>query len=71
MSSPSEDRLLRLESHVAHLERLCEQLNQIVTEQSRQLTRLQSQQQKMSRTLEAAELERIKSTDAKPPHWGK
>ena len=62
-------RLERIESHLVHLEHLVDQLNQVVTDQGRQLARLQSQQQKISTTIESIELERIKGTNAKPPHY--
>jgi uncharacterized coiled-coil protein SlyX len=58
-----------LESHLAHLEHQYDQLNQVVLEQGRQLTRLQALQQQVSQTMEAIELERIKGTNAKPPHY--
>jgi len=62
-------RLEKLESHLAHLEHQHEQLNQVVVEQARQLAKMQAQQQKVSQTVESIELERIKSTNPKPPHY--
>jgi uncharacterized coiled-coil protein SlyX len=62
-------RLEKLESHFAHLEHQYDQLNQVALEQGRQLARLLAQQQKMSQTVETMELERIKGTNAKPPHY--
>ncbi len=62
-------RLEKLESHLAHLEHQYDQLNQVVLEQGRQLTRMQAVQLKVSQTVETMELERIKSTNAKPPHY--
>jgi uncharacterized coiled-coil protein SlyX len=44
-------------------------LNQVVLEQARQLAKMQAQQQKVSQTVESIELERIKSTNPKPPHY--
>jgi len=69
MHSESSDRLTRMESHLAHLEHLLEQLNQVVIEQGRELTRLKSWQQRMARSIEAAERSRIEGTDSKPPHY--
>jgi uncharacterized coiled-coil protein SlyX len=63
------ERLKAVESHLAHLEHQYDQLNQVVTEQARALAKLQTQQQKVSQTVESIELERIKSTNAKPPHY--
>ena len=62
-------RLENLESHLAHLEHQYDQLNQVVLEQGKQLTRLQATQQKVSQTVETMELDRIKATNAKPPHY--
>jgi uncharacterized coiled-coil protein SlyX len=69
MAETSPERLQRVESHLAHVEHLCDQLNQIVTQQSRELERLKIQQVKMARALESVELERIRQTNAKPPHY--
>lgn len=62
-------RLEKLESNIAHLEHQYDQLNEVVLEQSRQLVKLQALQQKLSQTVEGIELERIKSTNPKPPHY--
>jgi uncharacterized coiled-coil protein SlyX len=63
-------RLERLETHVAHLERLCEELNQVVIAQGKQLARLQKDHAKVSDTVGTMELERIRANTAKPPHYG-
>ena len=63
------ERLKAVESHLAHLEHQYDQLNRVVVEQSKQLARLQSQQQKVSESVENIELERIKATNSKPPHY--
>ncbi len=65
----SAARLTQLESHVAHLERLVEELNGVVIEQGRELARLKKQIQRQASTLEQYELERIKGTNPKPPHY--
>jgi len=69
MDSSLEERLLRLETNVTHLEHLCEQLNQVVADQSKIITKLQMVQQQLSQTVETHELDRIKATNAKPPHY--
>jgi len=69
MDSSLEERLLRLETNVTHLEHLCEQLNQVVADQSKIITKLQMVQQQLSQTVETQELDRIKATNAKPPHY--
>jgi uncharacterized coiled-coil protein SlyX len=58
----------KLEAHVAHLEHQVEQLNAVVIEQGKLLERLKKEVQRQSSTMETLELERIKSTNAKPPH---
>jgi uncharacterized coiled-coil protein SlyX len=72
MPSPDttpEQRLEQIESHLAHLERLYDELNQVVVEQAKTLHRLQAQERRLGATMEALELERIRSTNAKPPHY--
>ncbi len=69
MDKALAERLEKLESHLAHLEHQYDQINQVVLEQGRQLAKIQALQQKISRTIEGVELERIKSTNPKPPHF--
>ncbi len=69
MDKETADRMEKLESSFAHLEHQYDQLNQVVLEQARQLAKLQLHQQKVAHTVENIELERIKSTNAKPPHY--
>ncbi len=69
MDNELAERLQKIESHLAHLEHLYEQLNEVVLDQGRQLSKMRAQQQRISQTLETAELERIKSTNPKPPHY--
>jgi uncharacterized coiled-coil protein SlyX len=69
MAEQPDERLARLEAHVAHLERLCEQLNEAVTEQGKDLARLKKQQSRIAASVESMELDRIKATNPKPPHY--
>ena len=69
MSDESTQRLERIEAHVAHLEHQMEQLNGVLIEQGRLVEHLKRQAQRQSATLEAIELERIKATNSKPPHY--
>ena len=59
----------RLESHLAHLERQYEELNQVVIEQGKMLARLQKDSAKVSDAVQTIELERIRATNPKPPHY--
>jgi uncharacterized coiled-coil protein SlyX len=70
MPDELEQRLEKLESHLAHVEREYEQLNEVVIEQSRLLSRMQKELGKTSRAVETIELERIKANVQKPPHYG-
>ena len=71
MNDEVAERLTRLESAVAHMEYLAEQLNGVVTEQAREIAQLKKHIQRQSDTLETIELDRIKSTNSIPPHYGK
>jgi len=62
-------RLNRIESHLAHVERLHDELNEVVVEQSKLLKKLQTQMRRVSDSMETAELERIRATNPKPPHY--
>ncbi|HXG49335.1 MAG TPA: SlyX family protein [Methylomirabilota bacterium] len=62
------ERLNRLETHIAHLEKQYEELNEVMIEQGRALRKLQAAQQRIAETIETAELDRIQSTRVRPPH---
>jgi uncharacterized coiled-coil protein SlyX len=61
-------RFERLEASVAHLEHQVEQLNEVVTGQSKLVEHLKKQSQRQSDVLQTFELERIKANNPKPPH---
>src|SRR4051794_10643351 len=63
-----EERLQKLESNFAHLEHQFDELNKVVVELEKTIRKQQVQLQRVAQSLEAAELERIKSTNPKPPH---
>jgi uncharacterized coiled-coil protein SlyX len=67
--SEFKERLQKLESNVAHLEHQFDELNKVIVDQEKTIRKQQTQLQRMAQTLEAAELERIKSTNPKPPHY--
>jgi uncharacterized coiled-coil protein SlyX len=62
-------RIQKLESHVAELERHVDQLNEVVVEQTRSFEKMKMQIRRLSQTLENLELERVRSTSSKPPHY--
>jgi uncharacterized coiled-coil protein SlyX len=69
MKAPATARLKKIEEHLAHLERQFDELNAVVIDQGRRWKKLQAFQEKLSRTLETIELDRVKSTNPKPPHY--
>jgi uncharacterized coiled-coil protein SlyX len=64
----AEDRILELETSLAHVERRCEALNEVVIEQGRTIHRLQTQMRRLTDTIEQQELDRVRSVASKPPH---
>ena len=62
-------RLEKLESQLAHLEHQYDQLNQVVIAQDKALLKLHGQLRQTVHTVETIELERIKSTNPRPPHY--
>ena len=69
MNETLEQRLIRVESSLAHLEKLCDDLNRIVAEQDKQLTKLQTLHRSTIDQLATFELERIHADHTKPPHY--
>jgi uncharacterized coiled-coil protein SlyX len=67
--SDSAERWAKMETHLAHLERQYDQLNQVVIEQGRLLARLEKENAKMSKALQTMELEKIRANNPKPPHY--
>ncbi len=65
----SSQRLEKIESHLAHLERQYEELNQVVIDQGKLLARLQRDSAKVSDAVQTIELERIRANNPKPPHY--
>lgn len=69
MAESEAERLTRIESNLAHLEHLYEQLNQVVVEQGKVIARQQALLQQISSSVQRDELERIKANNARPPHY--
>jgi uncharacterized coiled-coil protein SlyX len=64
-----EERLQKLETHLAFLDRQYDELNKVVIEQGRALGRLQSELARAGDALRSAEIERIRANNQKPPHY--
>ncbi len=69
MTTLHDARLEKLETQIAFLERTVDELNAVVVEQSKQLSKLQAQMRKVSDAMDMQELERIRATNSKPPHY--
>ena len=69
MSDEAAVRLQRIEATIAHLEHQVEQLNGVIIAQGKELERLKKLVQRQAATLDTMEMERIRSTNAKPPHY--
>ena len=67
MNDDVAERLTRLESVLAHLEHMTEQLNEVLTDQGRQIQQLRKRLELQAQSLQTIELERIRSTNPKPP----
>jgi uncharacterized coiled-coil protein SlyX len=61
--------LERAEAAVAHLERQYDELNAVVIVQGREIERLRRALERLGETLETQELDRVRSTQTKPPHY--
>lgn len=68
MTEDAVERFARLESHVAHLERQVEQLNEVVIEQGKVIERLRKQVQLQAQTMETNLMDQAKANNPKPPH---
>jgi len=64
-----EQRLERAEASLAHAEHQYDQLNAVVVEQGRLLEKLRKQLERLNESMETQELDRIRNTNTKPPHY--
>ena len=69
MKSQITPRPDRLESHLAHVEKQVEKLNDVIIDQARTIKRLQMIMGRLRDSVETTEIERIKSTNPKPPYY--
>jgi uncharacterized coiled-coil protein SlyX len=69
MNDETSKRLERVEANMAHLEHQVEQLNSVIIAQGKLVEQMRKQVQRQSTTLESIELDRIKATNTKPPHY--
>ena len=64
-----EERLVNIESDLTHLEQLVESLNQTIIEHDKTIQQLEAQVSRLTSSLEAKEMDSIKGTVTKPPHY--
>ena len=64
-----EERLVNIESDLTHLDQLVESLNQTIIGQDKIIQQLQTQMNRLTSDLEAKEMDSIKGTVTKPPHY--
>ena len=69
MSDEAAVRQQRIEATIAHLEHQVEQLNGVIIAQGKELEQLKKLVQRQAATLDTMEMERIRSTNPKPPHY--
>ena len=70
MSDGNEQRLVNIESALAHAEQLTESLNETVIEQSKAIRRLTQQIDHLNERLAANDMKAAKDNITKPPHYG-
>ncbi len=58
-----------METLYAHLERQFEQLNSVVIEQGKILSRLQKRLEDLDQAMQGQEMDRTQSGQQKPPHY--
>ena len=64
-----EERLVNIESDLTHLDQLVESLNQTIIGQDKTIQQLQFLMNRLTSDLESKEMDSIKGTVTKPPHY--
>lgn len=64
-----EEQLINIESNMAHIEQTVESLNQTIIEQDKTIQSLQTQVNRLTAAAESSEMDKIKGTIKKPPHY--
>ena len=70
MSDGNDERLVKIESSLAHLEQLAESLNETVAGQDKALRRLTQQMDQLTDRMAAETVKAAKDHNPKPPHYG-
>ena len=64
-----EEQLINIESNMAHIEQTVESLNETIIEQDKTIQSLQTQVNRLTAAAESSEIDKIKGTIKKPPHY--
>jgi len=64
-----EEQLINIESNMAHIEQTVESLNETIIEQDKTIQSLQTQVNRLTAAAESSEIDKIKNTIKKPPHY--
>ncbi|MBT5845810.1 MAG: SlyX family protein [Verrucomicrobiales bacterium] len=69
MSNGNEDRLVNIESALAHVDQLTESLNETMVEQAKSIRRLTQQMDQLADRMAAEDMKAAKDNITKPPHY--
>ena len=69
MSNGNKERLVNIESALAHVEQLTESLNETVVEQAKSIRRLTQQMDQLTDRMAAEDMKSAKDNITKPPHY--
>ena len=69
MTSEEEERFVKIESSLAHLDQLTETLNETIIEQDKTIRRLSQQVEQLTNRLASDDMNAIKENITKPPHY--
>ncbi len=69
MTSEEEERFVKIESSLAHMEKMAETLNETVIEQDKIIRRLSQQVEQLTNRLASDDMNAIKENVTKPPHY--
>lgn len=69
MSNGNEERLVNIESALAHVDQLTESLNETMVEQAKSIRRLTQQMDQLTDRMAAEDMKAAKDNITKPPHY--
>ena len=69
MTSEEEERFVKIESSLAHMEKMAETLNETIIEQDKIIRRLSQQVEQLTNRLASDDMNAIKENVTKPPHY--